>query len=284
MLSYRHGYHAGNFADVLKHSVFVSVAHYLQQKKSALLFVDTHAGGGMYDLAHDYAKKTGEFEKGIGRLWPFGDDMPDMLKPWAEIVQGVQKDESLSRYPGSPFFMRRLLRIQDRAVLFELHSTEAKTLKQEFRGNAKIVAFHDDGLKGLRRMVPPRGPYEGMRHLTLVDPSYEIKTDYDDVPGAMLAAWKRTPQATIIIWYPVIERERTEKMIRRYQRSGIKKLLRIEQGIAEDGAVRGMTAAGLLIINPPYVLADEARAALPWLHEKLGAGGKYLVKELVGES
>lgn len=289
MLSYRHGYHAGNFADLLKHSVLCTVIDYLQKKPSPLLILDTHAGGGLYDLSHAYAQKTGEYAHGVGRLAGFVEkqatleEVPTLFQPLLRQVQKVQRGKGLTRYPGSPFLIKQALRPQDRAVFYELHSTEAKNLRTANQDHGQIEIFHDDGLKGVRRMVPPRGPYEGMRSLTLIDPSYEIKSDYDDVPDAVARAWKKSPQAVSLIWYPVIDRARTENMMKRYQRAGIKRILRIEQGLKQDGAVRGMTAAGVLVINPPFTLLDQAKQAMPWLHEKLNAEGRLKIYNLTGE-
>ncbi|MGE0666791.1 MAG: 23S rRNA (adenine(2030)-N(6))-methyltransferase RlmJ [Sphingomonadales bacterium] len=269
MLSYRHGFHAGNHADVLKHGVSVFVAQYLLQKDAPVLFLDTHAGAGRYDLTSAEARKTGEYQSGIGRLLSVAADAPAMLRDYLALVRSFNPDGALATYPGSPSLILAQMREQDRALFHELHPTDEALLSELVRRRRRAHAEKSDGLRGLIAHLPP----PERRALCLIDPSYEIKTDYALVIAALAQAWKKFPAGVYVLWYPVIERPRVRAMEVAMISAGIRKTYRMELCMAPDTSERGMTGSGLFIVNPPYTLPEAATAALPWLAEVLGAEG-----------
>ncbi len=264
MLSYRHGFHAGNFADVLKHSLITLVINALKQKDKPFVYIDTHAGAGKYSFKSEFAQKTGEYREGIGRLWT-NQAPPPELKDYLAAVRAENTGRQLVRYPGSPQLVRRLVRPQDRLVLSELHSTDFEALQQLFAGDKQVSVAKEDGLKMLDKKLPPIQK----RGLILIDPSYEVKADYNKVIDTLQSAHKRFATGVFGLWYPVVDRGVTERMLQRLQETGIPKQLRIEHCVADDGAVRGMTGSGMLLINPPWQLASQAEALLPWLNQTL---------------
>lgn len=264
MLSYRHGFHAGNFADVLKHSLITLMITALKQKDKPFVYIDTHAGAGKYSFRSEFAQKTGEYQQGIGRLWSQQTPPPE-VKDYLAAVRAENTGKQLVRYPGSPQLVRRLARSQDRLVLSELHSTDFEALRQLFAGDNQVSVAKEDGLQMLDKKLPPIQK----RGLILIDPSYEVKSDYNKVVAALQGAHKRFATGIFGLWYPVIDRGVTERMLQRLQDTGIPKQLRIEHCIAADGAVRGMTGSGMLIVNPPWQLASQAEVLLPWLNQML---------------
>ena len=280
MFSYRHGYHAGNFADVLKHSMLIQIIKLMKRKDKPIVYIDTHAGAGEYTLSHEFAQKTGEYKEGIARLWE-KEDLPDSLRDYIRAVKafGHEPDE-LHVYPGSPSFVQQELRKSDRMLLHELHGTDYENLQDCFTRARKVKLLRSDGLQGLISAVPPLE----RRGVILIDPSYEIKSDYEDVVTAILKAHKRFSNGVFILWYPVVNRELTEKMLRRLAVSGIKKQLRVEQSVQADSNEFGMTGAGLLVINPPWKLDEIARETIQYLGPILSQGEhsqtvKWEVKE-----
>lgn len=279
MLSYRHGFHAGNPADVLKHAVFVFVLGHLQRKAGPLLILDTHAGAGLYDLASAEAAKTGEFRDGIARLAAGAGEVPDLLGTYLALVKARNPRGPLAVYPGSPALALTMKRPQDRLAFYELHPADHQRLA-DLAGRVRGVSIErTDGFKGLTARVPP----DGRRGLVLIDPSYEIKTDYDKVVAALAKAWRRFATGVYILWYPVIERSRIDGLLAAVTAAGIRKVYRIELGMAPDAPGYGMTASGVLVVNPPFTLPGAAGAALPWLAERLGAHGPAVAEWLVPE-
>ncbi len=279
MLSYRHGFHAGNAADVLKHAVFVFVLDHLQRKAGPLLILDTHAGAGLYDLASAEAEKTGEFRDGIGRLAAGAGDAPELLAGYLSLVRARNPKGGLAVYPGSPALALAMKRRQDRLAFYELHPADHLRLT-EFVGRARGVAVEKaDGLKGLIAQVPP----VGRRGLVLIDSSYEIKSDYDKVVAALAKAWRRFATGVYVLWYPVIERPRIDALLAAVAAAGIRRVYRLELGMAPDAPGYGMTASGVLVVNAPFTLPEAAEKALPWLAERLGARGPAVAEWLVPE-
>jgi 23S rRNA (adenine2030-N6)-methyltransferase len=279
MLSYRHGFHAGNAADVLKHAVFVFVLGHLQRKTGPLLVLDTHAGAGLYDLASAEAAKTGEFRDGIGRLAAGAGDAPELLAGYLALVRARNPQGPLAVYPGSPALALSMKRPQDRLAFYELHPSdhqELAGLAAHWRG---VSVERSDGFKGLLAQVPPAG----RRGLALIDPSYEIKTDYDKVAAALAKAWRRFATGVYVLWYPVIERSRIDALLAAVTAAGIRKVYRIELGMAPDAPGYGMTASGVLVVNAPFTLPAAAETALPWLAGRLAARGPAVAEWLVPE-
>jgi len=295
LLSYRHSYHAGNFADVLKHIVLVECLEHFNKKESPFDYIDTHSGAGLYDLRSANANKTAEYKEGIAKLKRI--DFPELGQYFNVIdslneQQGINtKNKALAFYPGSPAIAHHYVtnpeRKKDKAWLFELHSSDFRILSESMASESKAVARkirikQEDGLKGLLGLVPP----VSRRALVLIDPSYEIKGDYYDVIDAVITAHKKFNSGTYAIWYPVVERQRVDGMWRKLKSAGIKNIDQYEFGLAEDTREMGMTSAGMLVINPPWTLKRKLDQLLPKLVKQLDRGdGKAfsLCQTLVAE-
>jgi 23S rRNA (adenine2030-N6)-methyltransferase len=277
MLSYRHAFHAGNFADVLKHTVLVQILRYLSQKEKAFCYIDTHAGPGHYALNSDYALKNREFDNGIGALWA-REDLPPVVEDYVQQVKALNKTPQLLEYPGSPWFAKHLLRPHDKLWLHELHTTEQQLLQTAFKRDKRARIMAEDGLKHAVSLLPP----VERRGLVFIDPSYELKTDYDTVVETLIKMHKRFATGTYALWYPVIDRKRNQQLERALQNSGIADILLLELGIKADSNAPGMTSSGLIIINPPWILQADMAASLPWLAETLGEAGEgfYRIQSL----
>jgi len=280
MLSYRHAFHAGNFADVLKHIILIQLFEYLSKKDQPICCIDTHAGAGDYVLDSAYALKNSEFENGIGKLWQ-RHDLPDAVASYVELIKRANNNGKMTHYLGSPLIIQQLLRKQDRLCLYELHSTEVDLLSTAIGRDKRVKIFHADGLKNSLGLLPP----QERRGLILIDPSYELKTDYVDVANTLCAMHKRFATGTYALWYPVVDRRRNQALERALQTSGIKNIQLFELGIAADSDEYGMTASGLIIINPPWTLTTQMQTVLPWLVEVLGnnGAGSYRIQTLVAE-
>lgn len=280
MLSYRHGFHAGNFADVLKHTLLVTVLDHLGRKSKPLSYIDTHAGAGSYDLGSDFAQKKREYENGIGRLWDVV-DAPTAVARYLDCVRTANDGAALERYPGSPAIARHLLKAADRLVLFERHGNEAEALRSWAAGDRRVTVREEDGFAGCIGLLPP----PSRRALLLIDPAYEIKSDYDQVIKTLAAAHRRFATGVSMLWYPVVERFRVERMLAALVATGMRRVQRFELGTQADQDGFGMTASGVVVINPPFVLESQMAEALPWLADRLGESGQgsFVSETLVGE-
>lgn len=279
MLSYRHGFHAGNFADVLKHSLLSLAIIALKQKPKPFVYIDTHAGAGKYSFKSEFAEKTGEYRQGIVRLWQAEQPLP-LLKDYLSAVRAENTGKHLVRYPGSPQLVRRLLRNQDRMRLSELHGSDYEALAQLYAGDQQVSVVKEDGLALLPKKLPPIQK----RGLILIDPSYEIKSEYRQVVETLTTAYRHFATGIFMLWYPVIDRQTVDKLLQSLADTGIRRQLRVEHCIAADTSSMGMTGSGLVIINPPWKLDEQARELLPWLNQLLADGnGSYRVDWLVPE-
>ncbi len=205
MFSYRHAFHAGNHADVLKHTILLAVLQYLKQKDTALYVFDTHAGAGLYRLDSDFAKTSAEAADGFMKLAQANIPLAPMLQDYVNLVKGLNPNGGMSVYPGSPFIVQSLLQDRDRLKLFELHPTDSKTLDAniaQLEAGRQIAVLREDGFEGLKKFLPP----PSRRALVLCDPSYEIKNDYDRVVSLLSDALKRFATGTYLVWYPIIPR------------------------------------------------------------------------------
>lgn len=283
MLSYRHAFHAGNYADVLKHTVLIHVLEYLFQKDKSLRIIDTHAGAGFYKLTGAQATKTGEFNGGIGKLWALaqsGATIPSPLRAYLGLVNKFNSAHSLQGYPGSPVIIQSLMREQDRLFAHELHPADAQYLKEHLGHDKRIKISDEDGFAGMQALLPP----PERRGLVLIDPSYEVKSDYQLVVKQVIQAHKRFATGTWAIWYPVVLRERMDEMEQALKKSGIKNIQLCELAIKADNPDYGMTASGMILINPPWTLWSAMEETLPWLVDQLGGeGANYRLEQLVSE-
>ena len=280
MLSYRHSFHAGNFADVLKHIILIKILEHLKKKDKPFCCIDTHAGPGEYALDEGYALKNREFENGIGKLWQC-DDFPDSVANYVNFIKKFNNTDELIRYPGSPLIIKQFLRNNDRLFLYELHSTEIELLNLAVTRDRRVKVFHADGLKNVLGLLPPN-EHRGM---ILIDPSYEIKSDYNLVIETLIQMHKRFATGIYALWYPVVERSRNKHLEKAIKNSGIKNVQLFELGIKTDTHEHGMTASGMIVVNPPWTLATEMQQILPWLAEVLGieGAGLHRIETLAGE-
>lgn len=271
MLSYRHAFHAGNHADVLKHSIIVHILRHLAQKEKAFWYLDTHAGAGVYALLGAYASQTAEYETGIARLWTQS-ALPPLLADYIAQVRALNDTEALRFYPGSPWLAWHLTRSQDRLRLFELHPTEIKILRDNFAqlesdGKARTLLHAGDGFSGLKGFLPP----PPRRAVVLLDPSYEDKQDYQRVLDTLQQSLHRFATGTYAVWYPQVQRPEAQRFAAQLKRISEKNWLHAGLQIcapSPDGY--GLYGSGMFILNPPYSLADNLRTALPYLVQTLG--------------
>jgi 23S rRNA (adenine2030-N6)-methyltransferase len=280
MLSYRHSYHAGNYADVLKHSVLIHILEYLKKKDKPYCYVDTHAGAGMYSLRSEQAVKTNEYQQGIGALWQ-QDDLPPTIAEYRELIQSFNEAGQLAFYPGSPLIAMELMRKQDRLFLYELHNTEINVLQEAIKRDQRVTVLHKDGFKDCLRLMPP----QQRRGLVLIDPSYEIKTDYQQVVDMLIQLYKRFATGTYALWYPVVERQRINELEENIAASQLSNVQLFELAQTADSDQYGMNASGMIIVNPPWTLTAEMEQVLPYLAKHLGIGGQgsYRIKQLKAE-
>jgi 23S rRNA (adenine2030-N6)-methyltransferase len=273
VLSYRHAFHAGGAADVLKHAVYAFTLAYAARKAKPLYVLDTHAGAGVYDLDGSEAARTGEHRAGIARLAALDAPPPALVAGYLELVRAANPDGPFRTYPGSPDLARAILRPQDRLELAELHPTDHTALATRFQKAARIRVARTDGLALLlARMPPPE-----RRAVVLIDPSYELKGDYEAVVGILDKAYRRFATGIYLLWYPVIERARVEELLRAVGRTGLRAVHRSELCLLPDSPGHGMTGSGLLVVNPPWPLPEAAEAGVPWLAQRLGAQGPLSV-------
>ncbi len=265
MLSYRHAFHAGNHADVLKHFVEVALLRYLAQKDKPYWYIDTHAGAGCYELDCGYAAQNAEYESGIARLWE-RDDLPAALADYVAQVKSLNPDGKMRLYPGSPLVAQCLLREQDRMRLFEMHPTDSELLRQNFSSQGVLI-MTGDGFGALKSQLPP----QPRRALVLIDPPYEDKQDYQRVVSALKEGLKRFAGGVYAVWYPLLQRSDAQALPERLKELPVKSWLNVSltvQGLGEDGF--GMHGSGMFILNPPWNLHETLQQVMPYLVRVLG--------------
>jgi 23S rRNA (adenine2030-N6)-methyltransferase len=277
MLSYRHAFHAGNYADVLKHATLVQILRYMTQKDKPLCYLDTHAGAGFYSLYSPQATKTGEYQHGIGLLWQRR-GLPTALADYQTCVVAAC-GAHLTAYPGSPWFAQHLLRPVDRLELCELHPADSKQLERTFRTSTNVRCHAEDGWHKSLALTPP----PERRGIVLIDPSYEVKDDYFKVADHLMLLHRKFATGVYAVWYPIADPARTEVLLRRVRNSGVRRIVRLEIGLTRDHSQPGMTGTGMLVVNPPWNLAEVMKPALEWFAARLGEGAYAQVEELVGE-
>lgn len=271
MLSYRHGFHAGNFVDVHKHITLMILLNELRKKNTPFCYIDTHAGAACYDLQSEFAQKNREYETGIGLLWNLP-EVPVEVASYRDVVMSVNQQQlsgSLPRYyPGSPVFARRLLRTQDRMVLMELHNTEAPVLKAYFKNDDRVSVHHRDGFEGLGGLVPPHEK----RGLVLIDPAFEVKGEFGNLKQVIINAWNKWPTGIYAIWYPVQRNQPVPEFHYELRSAGIKKIFIHEISVIPDTAPNRLSGSGMLIINPPWKFDLQIKNVLEWLVLRLERG------------
>jgi 23S rRNA (adenine2030-N6)-methyltransferase len=275
-MNYRHAFHAGGFADVIKHIVLVRILTYLQEKPAAFRVIDTHAGAGLYDLTSDEAHRGGEWLTGIARLMQarFSENVLPLVKPYLDIVRAFNPQAALEAYPGSPLIARALLRPQDRLTACEVELKARKRLIDALRRDTQARVVDLDGWMALPAFVPPNE----RRGLVLIDPPFEQKDEFERMAEGFAQAFAKWPTGSYLMWYPVKSRRATDNLAREVAETagaGAQpvKCLRLEFSVAPQAADASLTSAGLLIVNPPWKLSDELKAILPELERPLGQGG-----------
>lgn len=266
MLSYRHAYHAGNHADVLKHIILLQIAGYMAEKPAPFWIIDTHAGAGRYALESPHASKLGEYRDGIGRLWD-KKGLPPAVVDYVEFVKMLNPDGALRHYPGSPWLASQSLRACDRLRLYELHSSDVKLLQECFRGAGRqVTVTAGDGFAGLKAILPP----PPRRALVLIDPSYETRDDYANVVKGLQEALKRFATGTYAVWYPQLQRRESERLPETLTRlAGNDWLHATLQVRAPQDDGFGLHGSGMFVFNPPWKLDVALRAVLPVLARAL---------------
>ena len=264
MLSYRHSFHSGNHADVLKHCVQSLILQSLKVKDKAFVYIDTHAGAGCYDLHSKEMDKTGEYLEGIKRLWEA--DVPAAMEAYLEILKNLNGAGELSQYPGSPLLAKELCRPQDRLLLSELHPADFVLLKELFASDRRTQVHRVDGFSQLKGALPP----PERRGMVLIDPPYELDHEYADVVKAVMDGIKRWATGTFAIWYPVVHRDDVDFLQRKLSAAGLPGTLQIELNVVQGHNRFGMTGSGMIVVNPPWKLEQQMNELLPWLVDKLG--------------
>ena len=286
MFSYRHAFHAGNHADVLKHTVLVAVMKHLALKDVGFTAIDTHAGAGIYRLDSTDARQSGEAQEGLLALMrnksKLSGPMAEALVDYRKVLDHFNQQGGLLNYPGSPMIAHHLLREQDKLKLFEMHPTDIRALQTNvdaLKAGRQVTVMHEDGFNGLPKYLPP----STRRGLVFIDPSYEIKLDYERVVVAVSIGMKRFATGTFVIWYPIIPRPQAHSLprhltnlARQADKPWLHATLRIKTGARTDGVAGekakpvGLVDSGVVIINPPFTLHDQLQQALPQMVQLMG--------------
>lgn len=278
MLSYRHAFHAGNHADVLKHLVLDQLLIYLNQKDKPYWYIDTHAGAGVYALTEGYATKNAEFATGVARLWQ-RNALPEPVASYLQHVLALNPDGALRYYPGSPQLAAQRVRPDDRLRLYELHSSDFTLLQENMSPLGKrVLVEKSDGFAGLKALLPP----PPRRALVLIDPPYEDKKDYSRVTKALEDALRRFATGIYAVWYPQLQRVEWQLMLEQLKRLPVKGWLNVSLQVEPphpDGF--GMYGSGMFILNPPYTLYPLLEQLMPWLVQTLGqgAGSRFVLEQ-----
>ncbi|AIL32601.1 23S rRNA (adenine(2030)-N(6))-methyltransferase RlmJ [Basilea psittacipulmonis] len=264
MFSYRHGFHAGNHADVLKHAVFLDIIRYFQQKDNPFWIIDTHAGAGVYDLTSQWAQQSGEFYDGVERLKE-RPHCPELIDHYLTFIHDTMEDNV---YPGSPWIAMSMSRDRDKLRFFEWHPNEFQNLNafvqsQDRALQRNIMTFHADGFVGIKALLPP----PTKRAITIIDPSYENKRDYQSVITCLQEALKRFATGCYIVWYPLVKRVERQEMLKQLEKMKVS-WLHVSLQVKSPEAV-GLYGSGLFIVNPPYQLEQKLKEAMPVLCEML---------------
>ncbi len=282
-MNYHHEFHAGNFADVFKHTVLCRILHHLRTKPAAFRVIDTHAGAGLYDLTGEEATRAGEWHAGIGKLVtaPLPETVAMLLAPYLDVIGALNERGRLRVYPGSPALARAWLRSQDRLIACELEPSTAAALARNLRGDIRIKTLTIDGWTALNAYVPPNE----RRGLVLVDPPFEADNEFSRLANGFAAAHRKWATGIYALWYPIKGRVEADAFAKRLRRLALAKALRAEIMIAPFGDPSRLSGAGMIVINPPWSLESELKAVLPVLTDVLAQEGKggFRIDWLVGD-
>ncbi|TDQ61736.1 23S rRNA (adenine2030-N6)-methyltransferase [Maritalea mobilis] len=275
-MNYRHAFHAGNFADVIKHIILTRILSYMQRKEAGLRVLDTHAGIGLYDLTSEEAQRSPEWEQGIKALLAaqLDEEVQQVIAPYLEIVKNLNEGDKLTRYPGSPLIAQMMLRPQDRLSAIELHPQDIQRLEHNLAGDRKTKVTHLDGWQALVAHVPPKEK----RGVILVDPPFEKAGEFGRLADGVKKAHRRFSGGVYALWYPIKDNEAKEHFLLQLRESGIGKILRIEFFIDKPSSPPKLHGTGMIVVNPPYVLHDEMKKALPALLPILAPSGRGRVR------
>lgn len=268
MFSYRHIYHAGNYADVVKHTILTGLIESLKRKDAGFCVYDTHAGIGLYDLDSELARKNKEYEQGFRRL-PTGGLMPDWVRTYLDTIQEVNAEHKVECYPGSPTFARRQMRPQDRLILTEFNRVDNAVLKQCFFKDTQTAVHMQDAWQGMKAFIPPKLK----RGLVLIDPPYELRNEVRDMVDALELAHKKWTGGMFAIWYPIFDDEFADKLRRKVVATGIRKVLDCQVVVRAPSENQRMIGTGMMIINPPWQFDEQLRPVAQYLWEKLSQDG-----------
>jgi 23S rRNA (adenine2030-N6)-methyltransferase len=271
-VNYRHAFHAGSFADVLKHAVLARILMYLREKPAAFRVIDSHAGAGLYDLASSEATRGAEWPLGIGQLFEAGlpPKVAELLAPYLDAVRALNPSGKLRAYPGSPAVVQALLRRQDRLIACELEPHAAAALRRNLRSDKRAKAIEIDGWTGLTAYIPP----VERRGLVLIDPAFEQKGDFVRLAQSLDLAYRKWPTGIYMLWYPIKGRPDPDALAKRVKRLGIPKILRAELTVTPLSDPTRLNGCGLIILNPPWILPAELGLLLPVLADLLGRDRK----------
>jgi 23S rRNA (adenine2030-N6)-methyltransferase len=275
-MNYRHAFHAGNFADVVKHAVLARVLAHLRSKETAFRVIDTHAGSGLYDLTGAEASRSGEWRNGIRLLREatLAPAVKTALAPYLDAVAALNPAGRLTRYPGSPLIVQASLRPQDRLIACELEPRAAVSLARNLGRDLRVKAIAIDGWTALAAYIPPKE----RRGLVLVDPPFEQRNEFTRLLDALQTAHRKWPTGIYMAWYPIKQQHETEAFARKVGKSGIEKVLRAEMSFAAPVDTAKLRGSGLLLVNPPWMLERELQSLLPVLAEILAEGARYRLR------
>ncbi len=266
-MNYRHAYHAGNFADVVKHMLLTRIIEYLKRKPGAFRVIDTHAGTGLYDLSSEEAQKTGEWRDGIGRLLdaalPYA--AASLAAPYLDAVRAFNVGHPFRYYPGSPVLTKQLLRGADRLTAIELHPEDCFALRTRFAGDWQVRVIELDGWLAMGSQVPPKEK----RGLVIVDPPFEKEGEFKRIVDGLQKAHRRWPGGTYALWYPIKDHNAVTAMREMLKQTGIPKIMDVVFELRQPSPEPRFDGTGMIVVNPPYVLEDELKVLLPALREVL---------------
>jgi len=283
-MNYRHAYHAGNFADVVKHAVLALVIEHLKRKPTPFRVIDTHAGIGIYDLAGTAAEKTGEWREGIGRVVgaEISEAAAKALEPYLAVVRRLNTPGTLTRYPGSPLLARRLMRACDRLVVNELHPEDRAELARLFARDDETKVLELDGWTALKSLLPPKE----RRGVVLIDPAFEQPGELDRLVGGLKEAVRRFATGVFLLWYPIKDETPVAAFRCKLAELGLPKVLAVELLVQRPDDPQRLNGAGLIVVNAPYTLAAQLEDLLPELTRLLakGEGASFRVEALGADS